>query len=301
MDDILQVQFDRVEQALGALIDSIASYNPNPQAALDLVAADDELSHGLDQLARHQANHARLSSLRAEADSLEEQLKSSVAALAGLRKELSETPATIFPDTSRPVPFDELLQYAKSIAKYTVPPTFRERIPDADGVTSKDKDTIEPPASAPATNGLNTPTTATAPTEPAKDNTETQKDSEELDAAVPEITAEEEEWLKKLKDRGFAWYPWPDSDKIRRGNLWKLYHYREQGHNLETFDIEAYEEEERNKFSDYVQPQQAAEEVQPEPQLQEQRAQQAPPAQAVPAAPARAGFTLFDDMESDEE
>ena len=49
MDDILQTQFDRVEQALGTLVDSIASYNPNPQAAIDLVAADNELSHGLDQ------------------------------------------------------------------------------------------------------------------------------------------------------------------------------------------------------------------------------------------------------------
>ena len=49
MDDILQEQFDRVEQALGTLVDSIASYNPNPQAAIDLVAADEELSHGLDQ------------------------------------------------------------------------------------------------------------------------------------------------------------------------------------------------------------------------------------------------------------
>ena len=84
-------------------------------------------------VARHQANHARLQALRAEADALEEQLKSSVAALAGLRRELSETPATVFPANSRPVPFDELLQYAKSISKYTVPPTFRERALDADG------------------------------------------------------------------------------------------------------------------------------------------------------------------------
>lgn len=49
MDDILQAQFERVEQALGTLVDSIATYNPNPQAAIDLVSADDELSHGLDQ------------------------------------------------------------------------------------------------------------------------------------------------------------------------------------------------------------------------------------------------------------
>jgi hypothetical protein len=49
MQDVLSAQFDRVEKALGALVDSIAAYNPSPQAALDLVAADDELSQGLDQ------------------------------------------------------------------------------------------------------------------------------------------------------------------------------------------------------------------------------------------------------------
>ena len=49
MEDILSAQFDRVEQALGTLVDSIAAYNPNPQAAVDLVAADEELSQGLDQ------------------------------------------------------------------------------------------------------------------------------------------------------------------------------------------------------------------------------------------------------------
>ena len=253
-------------------------------------------------VARHQANHARIQALRAEADALEEQLKSSVAALAGLRKELSETPATVFPEDSRPVPFDELLSYAKSISRYTVPPTFRERVPDAEDETDKDKDAIEGAASAPATNGLNTPTTAVAPVEPPRDGAEASKDGEDPDITTPELTAQEEEWLKKLKDSGFAWYPWPDEHKIRRGNLWKVYHYREQGRNLDDFDIEAYEEEEKKKFSDDAQPAEAPVEVQGEPQFQEQRVQQAPPAaQGVPAASAGAGFTLFDDMESDDE
>ena len=49
MDDILNAQFERVEKALGTLVDSIAAYNPSPQAAIDLVASDDQLSQGLDQ------------------------------------------------------------------------------------------------------------------------------------------------------------------------------------------------------------------------------------------------------------
>lgn len=203
-----------------------------------------------------------------------------------MRKELSETPATIFPEHSRPVPFDELLRYAKNISKYTVPPTFRERVPDTESDASKDKEAIEGLASAPATNGVNTPINAVAAVEPPKDTTEAPKEGEETDAAAPEITAEEEEWLKKLKDSGFAWFPWPDDAKIRRGNLWKVYHYREHGRNLDEFDIEAYEEEEKNKFSDEVQPQQAPEEVPAEPQSQEQSAKQVSQGQAAITAPA---------------
>lgn len=49
MDEILNAHYERVERALATLIDSITAYNPSPQAALDLVAADDDLSQGLDQ------------------------------------------------------------------------------------------------------------------------------------------------------------------------------------------------------------------------------------------------------------
>jgi hypothetical protein len=49
MDVILQAQFQRVEIALNTLIDSITSYNPSTQAAVNLVTADDELSKGLEQ------------------------------------------------------------------------------------------------------------------------------------------------------------------------------------------------------------------------------------------------------------
>ncbi|EKG17602.1 hypothetical protein MPH_05049, partial [Macrophomina phaseolina MS6] len=49
MDALLDQHFLRVEAALNTLIDSIASYNPSQQAVADLVAADDELSRGLEQ------------------------------------------------------------------------------------------------------------------------------------------------------------------------------------------------------------------------------------------------------------
>lgn len=49
MDAKIQDQFTRVETALNLLVDSITSYNPSPNAAVDLIAADDELSEGLSQ------------------------------------------------------------------------------------------------------------------------------------------------------------------------------------------------------------------------------------------------------------
>jgi hypothetical protein len=52
MDEILNEQFERVERALTTLVDSITAYNPNTQVAIDLVAADDELSKRLDQRMR---------------------------------------------------------------------------------------------------------------------------------------------------------------------------------------------------------------------------------------------------------
>ncbi|KAF2853988.1 hypothetical protein T440DRAFT_389539 [Plenodomus tracheiphilus IPT5] len=243
MDDILATQFERVEKALSTLVDSISTYNPSPQAAIELVAADDELSHGLDQLAKHQANHARIQLLRAEADALEEQLKSSVEKLANLRHQLFETPATTFPENSRPVPFDQLLQYASNISRHTVPPTYRERVPGP--AANQDKDKEDAASIGAPTNGLNTPANQTEPTETAVALAEGQADEEPT--PVPEITEEEVEWLKKLNEAQFTWYPWPSNDKIRQGSLYKLQAFREQNYDLNTFDIPAHEEAKRTK------------------------------------------------------
>ncbi len=49
MDKQLDIRFDRVEKALGTLVDSIAKYNPSTQSAHDFVAADAELCKGLEE------------------------------------------------------------------------------------------------------------------------------------------------------------------------------------------------------------------------------------------------------------
>ncbi|KAG9186116.1 hypothetical protein G6011_02672 [Alternaria panax] len=251
MDDILNEQFERVEKALTTLVDSIAAYNPAIQAAIDLVAADDELSQGLDQLAKHQANHIRIQHLRAEADALEEQLKTSVRKLAELRHELFDTPVTTFPEDSRAVPFDELLQYATNISRYTVPPTYRERVPAAD----KDKEDEDFGSIGAPTNGVNTPALAPETVEPASEAAQGQKEGEDAAGAL-EITLEEEEWLRKLKASNLAWYPWPSNEKIRSGALFSLQYWREKGKNLDEFNVPAHLKAERERVLHQQQQQQ---------------------------------------------
>lgn len=51
MDKQLDTRFDRVEKALGTLADSIAKYNPSTHSAREFVAADAELSKGLEERA----------------------------------------------------------------------------------------------------------------------------------------------------------------------------------------------------------------------------------------------------------
>jgi len=55
MDEIIDKRFERVEKALATLITSISTYNPAPALANDLVAADAELSQGLEKCELFQA------------------------------------------------------------------------------------------------------------------------------------------------------------------------------------------------------------------------------------------------------
>jgi ubiquitin carboxyl-terminal hydrolase 5/13 len=140
-----------------------------------------------------------------------------------LRHELFDTPVTVFPEDSRAVPFDELLQYATNISRHTVPPTYRERVPAAD----KEKEDDELGSGGAPTNGLNTPALAPDTMEPPSEATQGHKEGEDAAGPTLEITPEEEEWLKKLKASNLPWYPWPSNDKIRAGALHSLQYWRE--------------------------------------------------------------------------
>jgi hypothetical protein len=235
--------------------------------------------------------------MRTEAEALEEQLKTSVSALATLRHELFDTPATTFPVDTRPVPFDELLQYAKNISQHTVPPTYRERAPQA--IDDKDKEKDDVASSGAPTNGVNTPANVPIALDTTKDSQGEAKEGDNTDSGPAEITAEEEEWLKKLNDSKIAWYPWPSDDKIRTGNLYKLMYWQAKGKDTDDFDIYAYEEAERTKNLPAEEKPEAssqdAQAQQPQPPAQ----QPAPPRPAAMPSQQRETFDAFDDLDDE--
>ncbi|PVI02189.1 mediator of RNA polymerase II transcription subunit 4 [Periconia macrospinosa] len=280
MDAALQEQFSRVQSALETLVDSIAAYNPSTQAAGELLAADNALSRGLDQLAQHQANHRRIQSLRARADALEEQLRTSVATLAGLRRELFDTPATTFPSDSRPVPASELLLYAKNISQHTVPPTYREPVlavpvEESKGGTPSAQATPANAALAAANDGQ--PSNGETTLEPATD-----------------VTVEEAEWLKKLQESNTAWVPWPSDEKIRGSNLMQIQYLIDTGQDPKLVDLTKLGEDEKENIA--ADAQRAADQLQ-HANVEPHRAHPSAHPPAAPRAPAETfgGFDFLDD------
>ncbi|KAI0197579.1 vitamin-D-receptor interacting mediator subunit 4-domain-containing protein [Astrocystis sublimbata] len=127
MNKQLDTCFDRVEKALGTLIDSIAKYNPSTSQVQELGHADAELTKGLKDLQTHQTNHQRIQALRASTAAYDAQIRDTLRLLAATRKELVDASATAFPDdggsvSHHEIRYDELLSYARRISKTTIPP-----------------------------------------------------------------------------------------------------------------------------------------------------------------------------------
>jgi hypothetical protein len=128
-------------------------------------------------------------------------------------------------------------------------------------------------------------------------DTEEPSEGAKADDAPAEITAEEEEWLKKLNDSKIAWYPWPSDDKIRMGNLYKLMYWQAKGKDTDDFDIYAHEEAERIKNLPMEQRPEASPVEEPiqEPPAQPPVVQRPVPKPSQP----RSTFDAFDDLEDE--
>lgn len=210
MNTIIQAQLDRVETALNTLIESIASYNPSIPAANALLAADDDLNKGLKQLSTHQRNHARIQSLHSTIDQQNASITDTLTTLASTRADLLSTPSSLPQKDSRSVPYNELLDYAKRISRYTVPPTFRPTLPAAQ------------PAPPPAVNG---------DTVAVEEGTEDVKEEKE-GRGTASLEDLERKWLDPLTQIPFV--PWVNDETIKRGALAEIQSLVEKGENPEN-------------------------------------------------------------------
>ena len=180
-------------------------------------------------MAHHQTNYSHILQLRSEIEAYEQQTKSTLTLLAETRQELLSTPATTFPEHSRDVPFTELLEYAKRISRYTVPPTFREPVLRPKAADSTEKVEI----ATPAVNGVGNAGTEVKEGS-ATANGETLQDGEakEKGVGVSSLTADEVLWLNELARTEFV--PWPNEEIIKRGALGQIQVMLEQGVNPES-------------------------------------------------------------------
>ncbi|KAI0132872.1 mediator of RNA polymerase II transcription subunit 4 [Xylariales sp. AK1849] len=246
MDKYISARFDRVEKALSSLVDSIAKYNPSAYQGTELLAAENELSKGLEDLQVHQQNHARIQSLQSTTTSLDSQIRETLTLLAQTRKELVSTPATIFPNgPNYTIKYDELLAYARRISKTTLPPAGVSNgtpAPAADSQPKPDNATgIETAVTTPVggtPNGASTPAPGSTPVangEPASQATIASNNT-----SLPEhLTAH----LNPLANTDFI--PWPTEDHVRAGALANIAYLAERGIDPEGYDPA--EEEARKK------------------------------------------------------
>lgn len=219
MNNIIQAQLDRVETALNTLIESIASYNPSIPAANALLAADDDLNEGLQQLSTHQRNHARIQSLRSTIDQQNASITDTLTALASTRADLLSIPSSLPQKDARNVPYNELLDYAKRISRYTVPPAFPHALPPAQ------------PAIPAAVNG-----DTVAVEEGAEDSKE-----EKEGMGTASLEDIERKWLDPLTQIPFV--PWVSDETIKRGALAEIQSMVERGDDPESMGAGGSKEE----------------------------------------------------------
>lgn len=193
MDTVLLRQLEGVESALNALIESVASYNPSIGAATALLAADDELHQGLKDLALHQKNHAKISRFNETIIKQNEQISSTIKVLADTRTDLLSTPTSLPPQTTRSIPYEDLLDYARRVSRFTLPPSFR---PTKASLSRNDE----------SENGAGQQHEIAA--------------AEQQGIGLESLQQEEKQWLDPFT--GTQFMPWPSEDVIRRGALGKI-------------------------------------------------------------------------------
>ncbi|KAI5796973.1 vitamin-D-receptor interacting mediator subunit 4-domain-containing protein [Pyronema domesticum] len=118
----VQKALDNLDEHLAKVIESVSSYNPSRATVAALVQADDELQATLAELEEHQQNYHRTIELQQTSDALDDKLTDLLTILAETRQHLIDTPSTKFPTPPKEVEYNQLLQFARNISKYSKPP-----------------------------------------------------------------------------------------------------------------------------------------------------------------------------------
>ncbi|KAM3466639.1 hypothetical protein MY5147_001931 [Beauveria neobassiana] len=275
MDKLIDERFERLEKALSGLIDSVTKYHPSMNLAEELMAADAELTKGLEQVQTHQNNHLRILELRQASTSLDTQIRDTLTSLSNTRRDIVNTHTTKFPSSPNyPIVYEELLSYARRISKTTMPPaaTINASFPpsglQSPTVGESQSQAVTPAATTPAAGATPaaaaTPATSTPlPTQsPAAINgvggthgVSLQQSSHHphqgsssgpsLLTSLPEPMAQ---YLNPLS--GQVFFPWPQEDKIRSGSLASNQILVEKGIDPRGFDPVAEEERKRKEEAD---------------------------------------------------
>lgn len=170
----------------------------------------------------HQQYYACILRLRETVDNLNQRITATLSSLADVRKELLATPATVFSQDQRNVPYAELLEYASRINKYTIPPTLRQPVPV---LQAEDTAQLQHLANPLPSNGSGVSADQNGPS-PVVPSLNTQAHGEGI--GVSSLDQKEVQWLDPLSTQ-VPFVPWPSEDVIRRGALAQIQLMLEQG------------------------------------------------------------------------
>jgi hypothetical protein len=225
---------DDISTALDDLVNTLqtsTTYSALPTIADSLLSADDSLTSALALLRQHQANHARILNLRAEADKLEADIRGIVRRARDLRNDITAIHPSIDNDDdsdeepTQEVDYTQLLNFAARIGKHNA-------VAKQEAEAESDRLKLEALAARKKSEQLqSTITQPTAPSEP-QDGTadptttapETSQPTQEADkilrdAAELTARAEASQFVSRL--------PFPAPEQLRLGILGQLQVLRE--------------------------------------------------------------------------
>lgn len=265
MDNSLLKPLNALESSLNTLIHSLTqtnTFSAAPNAAKDLVSADDALSSALVTLKQHQDNYARILKLRAEADKLNSNIKEIVRTCVDLRKEIGSIHPSILDNhveekdedneeqpnlRIKPVDYETLLSFAARIGKHNA---LAAREAELDAIqrrvdAKRKREESQQQAQAQIQTQSQQGTTRLNGAVLSGSALEDEGAAEDVtNQAANNTTQESQAELAAIKDnlasqRAYLGQAFPSADRLRMGQLGRLQLLREQsGENAVEAEIE---------------------------------------------------------------